>query len=179
MRGEFKHGHGASDPQTRVGDDTGVSPVSLRFELDDLTRPEVIRLLEEHLQDMHATSPACSVHALDLDALRAPAISFWSAWDAYWLVGCGALKRLSGEDAELKSMRTVHRSRGRGIGSAVLAHLLAEARRLGCRRVLLETGSQDFFAPARRLYTRHGFSERAPFYDYVEDRNSVFMELML
>jgi len=156
-----------------------VSPVSLRFELDDLTRPEVVRLLEEHLQEMYATSPADSVHALDLDALRAPAISFWSAWDANSLAGCGALKRLTGEDAELKSMRTVRASRGRGVGSAVLAHLLAEARRCGYRRVLLETGSQEFFDPARRLYARHGFTERPPFYDYVEDRNSVFMELTL
>ncbi len=158
---------------------TPASVVDLRFELDDLSRPEVVRLLEEHLQEMYATSPAESVHALDLDALRAPAISFWSAWDANSLAGCGALKRLTGDDVELKSMRTARGSRRRGIGSAVLAHLLAEARRCGYRRVLLETGSQDFFDPARRLYTSHGFTARPPFYDYVEDPNSVFMELTL
>ena len=164
-------GHEASKAAARL--------LSLRFELDDLTRPEVIRLLEEHLQEMYATSPAESVHALDLDALRAPAISFWSAWDANSLAGCGALKRLTGEDVEVKSMRTARASRGRGVGSAVLAHLLGEARRCGYRRVLLETGSQEFFDPARRLYARHGLTERPPFYDYVEDHNSVFMELRL
>lgn len=129
--------------------------------------------------DMHANSPAESVHALDLAELRAPAVSFWSAWDAGSLMGCGALKRLSAEDVELKSMRVVRESRARGIGSAVLAHLLGEARRAGYGRVLLETGSQEFFAPARRLYARHGFSERTAFYDYVDDPNSVFMELSL
>ncbi|MFT4263915.1 MAG: GNAT family N-acetyltransferase [Nocardioides sp.] len=151
----------------------------LRFELDDLTRPAVVALLEEHLADMYASSPAESVHALDLDALRAPGIAFWTAWEGEELRGSGALKTLDGARVELKSMRTTPGARGRGVGAAMLDHLLAEARRVGARTALLETGSQDFFAPARRLYERAGFVVREPFDDYVEDPNSVFMELAL
>ncbi|MES9603141.1 GNAT family N-acetyltransferase [Actinomadura sp. NPDC000929] len=151
----------------------------VRFELDDLSRPEVRRLLEEHLADMHATSPPESIHALDLEELRDPAVAFWSAWEGPELRGCGALKDLGGGDAELKSMRTAVAARGAGIGSAILRHLLAVAAERGHRRVLLETGSQDFFAPARRLYARHGFTQCEPFADYVHDPNSVYMELRL
>lgn len=151
----------------------------LRLELDDLTHPAVVRLLEEHLADMYATSPAESVHALDLDALRAPGVAFWSAWEGEELVGCGALRTLGGGDLELKSMRTSVGARGRGVAGAVLGHLLDEARRRGGRRVLLETGVEDYFAPARRLYLRHGFVERPPFADYVDDPSSVFFELIL
>lgn len=86
----------------------------LRFELDDLARPEVHRLLEEHMADMHATSPPESIHALDLKGLRGPAVAFWSVWDGPELRGCGALKDLGGGDAELKSMRTARAARGRG-----------------------------------------------------------------
>ncbi|UDY24791.1 GNAT family N-acetyltransferase [Nocardioides sp. Kera G14] len=151
----------------------------LRFELDDLTHPAVIRMLEEHLEDMHATSPAESVHALDLESLRAAGIAFWSAWDEDELRATGALKTLSGDRVELKSMRTARDARGQGVGAAMLAHLLGEARGAGAIAVLLETGSQEFFAPARRLYERAGFVVRGPFDDYVEDPNSVFMELAL
>lgn len=151
----------------------------LRFELDDLTRPVVVAILEEHLEEMYAVSPPESVHALDLESLRAPGIGFWTAWEGTALVGCGALKRLDGGDVELKSMRTGREARGRGVAAAVLAHLLGEARAGGFTRVLLETGTEDFFAPARRLYARHGFVVRGPFADYVEDPNSVFMELVL
>lgn len=139
-------------------------------------------LLDEHLADMYATSPPESVHALPVEALRAPGISFWSAWTADELLGCGALKLLDGDldDAvELKSMRASRAARGRGVGTALLRHLLAEARAVGRRRVLLETGAEDYFAPARRLYARHGFRERPPFGDYTPDPNSVFMELDL
>ncbi|TDD80893.1 GNAT family N-acetyltransferase [Actinomadura darangshiensis] len=151
----------------------------LRFELDDLARSEIHRLLEEHLADMHATSPPESIHALDLRELRDPAVEFWSAWEGPELRGCGALKDLGGGDVELKSMRTAQAARGKGVGTFVLRHLLTLAAERGHRRVLLETGSQDFFAPARRLYARHGFTFREPFGDYVQDPNSVFMELCL
>lgn len=151
----------------------------LRLELDDLTRPEVVALLEEHLQDMYATSPPESVHALDLAALRAPEISFWTAWEGDALAGCGALKRLDEADVELKSMRASRAARGRGVGAAILGHLLDRARERGFARVLLETGVEDYFAPARRLYERHGFRVRGPFGDYTDDPNSVFMELQL
>jgi putative acetyltransferase len=153
--------------------------VDLRFELDDLTRPAVVALLKEHLSDMYAVSPPESVHALDLDALRGPGLSFWSAWDDAALAGCGALKDHGDGSFELKSMRTAADGRGRGVGSKVLGFLLDQARSRGGERVLLETGSEDYFAPARRLYARHGFVVRGPFADYVEDPNSVFMELTL
>jgi putative acetyltransferase len=139
----------------------------------------VQRLLADHATDMYATSPAESVHALDLDALRAPGVAFWSAWDEDSAVGCGALKTLDHDEVELKSMRTAATARGKGVGTAMVRHLLDEARRRGSKRVLLETGSQDFFAPARRLYERHGFSPRGPFADYVEDPHARFYELVL
>jgi len=153
--------------------------VPLRFDLDDLTRPAVHRLLEEHLADMYATSPVESVHALDLAALRAPAIEFWSVWDGDEVLGTGALKRLSAADAELKSMRTATRARGAGVGTAMVEHLLGRARSSGYSTVWLETGTEDFFAPARRLYARHGFIECEPFGDYATDPHSTFMTLAL
>ncbi|WP_374969496.1 GNAT family N-acetyltransferase [Terrabacter sp. BE26] len=144
--------------------------------LDD---ERVQQLLAEHIADMYATSPAESVHALDLDALRGPGLVFWTAWDGPLAVGCGALKDLNDDDVELKSMRTSATSRGKGVGTVMLRHLLDEARRRGAKRVLLETGSQQFFAPARRLYERHQFTQRGPFAGYVEDPNSHFYELAL
>jgi putative acetyltransferase len=153
--------------------------VDLRFETDDLTHPAVVALLAEHLQDMYATSPAESVHALDLDALRAPEITFWSAWDGDSLAGCGALKDHLDGSFELKSMRTTTASRGRGVGAAMVAFLLDQARARGAEVIRLETGVEDYFAPARRMYARHGFVVRAPFADYTDDPNSVFMELTL
>ena len=153
--------------------------MDLRFEIDDLTRPAVVGLLQEHLDDMYAVSPPESVHALDLDGLRGPGMAFWSAWHGESLAGCGALKDHGDGSFELKSMRTATGGRGRGVGSTVLGFLLGQARARGGARVLLETGSEDYFAPARRLYERHGFVERGPFADYTEDPNSVYMELTL
>ena len=153
--------------------------MDLRFEPDDLTRPEVVALLEEHLADMYAVSPPESVHALDLDALRGPDVAFWSAWEGSTLVGCGALKDHGDGALELKSMRTAASGRGRGVGSAVLGFLLDQARSRRADRILLETGSEDYFTPARRLYARHGFEVRGPFADYIDDPLSVYMELVL
>ncbi|MFT4289316.1 GNAT family N-acetyltransferase [Nocardioides sp.] len=153
--------------------------MDLRFEFDDLTRPEVLALLEEHLADMYAVSPPESVHALDLDGLRGPAMSFWSAWSGSSLVGCGALKTHADGSVELKSMRVATSARGRGVGAAILSFLLSQARSRAATVVRLETGAEDYFVPARRLYASHGFVERGPFADYVEDPNSVFMELAL
>lgn len=151
----------------------------MRIEIDDLSGADVAALLAEHLTDMYATSPACSVHALDLEALRAPSVTVWTARDEGGLLGCGALKELGPRHGELKSMRTAASARGRGVGGAVLGHLLAVARERGYARVSLETGSQPFFAPAHRLYARHGFVECGPFGDYVPDPSSVFMTLEL
>ncbi len=142
---------------------------------DSPARPDVRRLLDEHLADMFATSPAESVHALDPDALAGPDLTFWTARDGEALLGCGALKDLGAGEAEIKSMRTAQHARGRGIAALVLGRILDEARQRGYGRVCLETGSQDFFAPARRLYVRHGFVPCPPFAGYVPDPNSVFM----
>jgi len=154
--------------------------VSLTITTDDPTAPDVLALLGEHLTDMYATSPAESVHALDPSALAASGITFWTARDATGaLLGCAALKELGPADGELKSMRTTTAARGQGVGAAMLAHVLAAATDRGIRTVHLETGTQDYFAPARRLYERAGFAECPPFADYVLDPHSVFYRLTL
>jgi putative acetyltransferase len=151
----------------------------MQFRLDDLTGPEIAAFLTEHLDDMHANSPRESVHALDLTGLRKPEISFWTLWDANRLVACCALKELDASHGELKSMRVARTERGRGIGAMLVEHLLAEARRRGYMRLSLETGSMEFFLPARRLYARFGFTDCGPFATYREDPNSKFMTLAL
>jgi putative acetyltransferase len=147
----------------------------MRIEVDDLARVEVQDLLREHLRNMYEWSPPESVHALDLEALRAPDITFWSVWDGATLVGCGALKQLDATHGEVKSMRTPAALRRKGAGKTVLAHILDVAVVRGYSRLSLETGSQAGFEPARRLYESFGFVYCAPFGDYVEDPNSVFM----
>jgi putative acetyltransferase len=139
---------------------------------------DVRELLEEHLRDMFATSPPESVHALDPVALTDPAISFFAARENGVLLGVGAL-RVGPEEGELKSMRTTASARGRGVATAMLVHLVDLARERGVPVVRLETGVEDYFAPARRLYERHGFIPCAPFADYVLDPNSVFYERRL
>jgi putative acetyltransferase len=151
----------------------------MRIEVDDLSRPEVHALLQEHLANMHELSPPESVHALDLTKLRAPDITFWSVWDGVTLVGCGALKERSATEGEIKSMRTPKALRRRGAGRAVLEHIIAEAKRRGYRRLNLETGSQDGFVPARTLYESFGFTYCGPFGDYKPDPNSAFMTMEL
>ena len=142
---------------------------------DDPLRDDVHALLVEHLADMHVTSPPESVHALDHAALTDPAITFWTAREGGALLGSAALLRLSDEHGEVKSMRTTTAARGRGVAATLLVHLLDEARARGYARVSLETGSQDYFAAARRLYARHGFTESGPFGEYAPDPHSVFM----
>ncbi|MFN3539694.1 MAG: GNAT family N-acetyltransferase [Rhodococcus sp. (in: high G+C Gram-positive bacteria)] len=151
----------------------------MRIEVDDLSRPEVHALLSEHLEDMHATSPAESVHALDLSGLRGPGVTVWTAWEADALLGIVALKKLSPDHGELKSMRTTGAARGQGVASRLLGFVLDQARERGYVRVSLETGTQDYFAAARRLYVRHGFVECPPFADYVVDPSSTFFSLSL
>ncbi|MFI9510282.1 GNAT family N-acetyltransferase [Nocardia sp. NPDC052566] len=159
--------------------DQSTESAALRIVVDDVSGQELAALLRQHLADMYATSPAESVHALDLDALRKPEITVWTAWTETELAGCGALKELDPANAEIKSMRTATHLTGRGIASTLVRHLIAEARGRGYRRLSLETGTQDFFAPARRLYARHGFTECGPFADYTDDPNSVYMTLAL
>lgn len=145
------------------------------IKVDDLSGPEVRALLEEHLRNMAQISPPESVHALDLDGLRKPEITFWTAWSGDALLGCGALKALSSKHGEIKSMRTASAHRRSGVARSMLEHIIDEAKRRGYERLSLETGSMAAFAPAHRLYERFGFTYCAPFADYVEDPNSAFM----
>lgn len=144
--------------------------------LDD---PRVVALLATHVATARAETAPGSAHALDLSALRAPDVTFWSAWDGDDLAGVGALKRLAPDHGEIKSMHTAEALRGRGIGAAMLRHIIATARSCRMTRLSLETGSWPYFAAARALYARHGFVECAPFGDYRPDPNSVFMTLAL
>ena len=147
----------------------------MEIRLDDLRGPEIARLLQEHLQDMALHSPPESIHALDLNALRRPEISFWTAWQDGELLGCGALKQLDSRHGEIKSMRTALAHRRKGVGIRLLQHLLDEAKRRDYQRLSLETGAMAAFAPARALYASFGFAPCGPFADYVEDPYSVFM----
>ncbi len=143
--------------------------------VDDLTGPQIARFLEEHVAEMLSVSPPESKHALDLEALRGPDVTFWSVLDGGTVVGCGALKRLDAGHAEVKSMRTAVARKRSGIASLVLGHIIAEAGRMGFARLSLETGSADFFAPARKLYEKFGFTYCEPFADYRPDPLSVFL----
>ena len=147
----------------------------MTIEIDDLSRAEVHALLAEHLQNMHELSPPESVHALDIAGLKTPDITFWSVWDEGALAGCGALKELSPEHGEVKSMRTPAGRRRQGAGRAVLAHIIEEARARGYQRLSLETGAMEAFRPAQRLYESFGFTYCGPFAGYTENSNSVFM----
>ena len=151
----------------------------MRIETDDLSRPAIHALLNEHLQSMYELSPPESVHALDLDELRKPGITFWSAWEGSILLGCGALKALDRFHGEVKSMRTPTALRRRGAGRAILTHIIGVARSRRYERLSLETGPMEAFKPAHRLYESFGFTYCGPFGEYVEDPNSMFMTLRL
>lgn len=151
----------------------------MHIKLDDLQGEAIIQLLEEHMQDMQSTSPPESVHALDLQGLRAPDITFWSAWENSELAGCGALKELSNARGEIKSMRTSMQHRRKGVAAKLLTTIIDTARARGYQQLYLETGSMIEFESARLLYTRFGFNECEPFDQYVEDPNSIFMALQL
>ncbi|UFN72058.1 GNAT family N-acetyltransferase [Vibrio alginolyticus] len=151
----------------------------MRIEIDDLERPQVLALLEEHLQDMYATSPPESVHALDVSKLKLPSITFWTGWDGEQLLGCVAMSQLEDGHAELKSMRTTPSARKQGVASRLLNHVIEQAKHQGIQRLSLETGSMAFFEPAHRLYEKHGFAYCEQFGDYQPDPNSRFMTLVL
>jgi putative acetyltransferase len=146
---------------------------------DDLRGPEIAELLGAHLENSRRWSPPQSIHALDLDALRSPAVTFWCGWEGASLLGCGALKELDPHHGEVKSMHTAVAHRGRGVAAGLLQHIIGEARARSYHRLSLETGSMPGFAPARRLYSRHGFAFCAPFGAYAPDPNSVFMTRIL
>lgn len=148
---------------------------NLAFRIDDLTGQPTRELIAHHLVGMHASSPAESVFALDVDGLRDPRVTFWSGWQGDELVVIGALKQLDGMSGELKSMRVADAHLGTGAGRAILRHIVSEATARGMRSLWLETGSTDDFWPARRLYESEGFVECGPFADYPENPFSVFM----
>jgi putative acetyltransferase len=157
----------------------GAGATSVQIRVDDLRGPEIARLLQTHLENSRKWSPPESVHALDLEALRAPQITFWTAWDGPDLLGCGALKELDPFHGEIKSMHTAQAHRRRGVAGAILAHIVNEARSRSYRRLSLETGSMDAYAPARALYASFGFVSTGPFASYILDPNSSFMTLDL
>jgi putative acetyltransferase len=146
---------------------------------DDLRGPEIAALLEAHLENARRWSPPESIHALDLDKLRTSDITFWTLWDQDELIGCGALRELSPDSGEIKSMHTAEEHRGRGAGKAVLRHIIAEARKRGYRTLCLETGTPEGFRSAREMYRKAGFVECAPFDNYRPDPYSVYMRLGL
>jgi len=153
--------------------------MTIEFRKDDLTGEAVRALLAAHLAETDGHAPAASNHALGAEALRAPGITFWSAWDGDALVGCCALKAVDDTEGEIKSMHTAAAHRRRGVASRMLAHLIGEARRRGYARLTLETGSMAAFAAARALYARHGFVDCPPISGYRQDPYSVFMALDL
>ena len=152
----------------------------MHIAIDDLQSAATVAFLEAHVAQLRSLSPPESTHALDLDGLRSPAVRFWTATgEDGEILGCAALKTLDGDHAELKSMRTAPARTRQGVASRLVAHVLDEARALGFTRISLETGSEEFFAPARALYSRHGFDYCEPFADYLPDPLSVFMTRML
>ena len=152
-----------------------MSVPSIEIRADDLSGDAIRALITRHLEGMHDTSPPDSVHALDLEGLRHPSITFWSAWIGGELAGIGALKEIDAERGELKSMRVDDRFRGSGVGRAILLHIMAAARERGMTSLWLETGSPDDFVPAQRLYESEGFTRCGPFDGYTDDPFSVFM----
>ena len=151
----------------------------MRIIQGDFSDPRVIELLGIHLADARAATARGSAHALDPAGLQAPDIDFWTIWDGDRLVGCGALRRLTADHGEVKSMHVVQSARRRGTASALLRHVIAAARRMNLSRLSLETGSWEYFSPARALYSKHGFVTCPPFAHYEEDPNSIFMTLDL
>ena len=145
----------------------------------DLDDPKIIALLQFHVTTAAAQTEPGSAHALDVDRLRAPDIEFWAAWEDEDLLGFAALKQLSRDHGEIKSMHVTQTQRRKGAGKALLDHLIGRARAKGMHRLSLETGSWDYFRPAQALYRQYGFVECAPYADYRPDRNSIFMTLDL
>ncbi|MDG6922366.1 MAG: GNAT family N-acetyltransferase [Nitrososphaerota archaeon] len=151
----------------------------MEIRVDDLSGGEIKKLVIEHLEDMSRNSSPESCHALSVEQLKSPEVTLWSAWEKGDLLGCGALKQLTSQYAEVKTMRTLEAHRNKGVGGQILKTLVREARKRNYKRLYLETGSGEPWAPARRLYEKFGFKECGPFGDYVEDPESYFMTLEL
>ena len=156
-----------------------LKPENFQWIEGDLSRPAVINLLAEHQDRMVETSPPESRHVLNLQALQQPEITFWSLWDDDDLLGCVTLKHWDDSMAEIKSMKTAPAFIRLGVGKHLLEHVLETGLQRGYQTLKLETGSMDYFKPARALYTRYGFDYCGPFGDYVKDPNNVFMCLKI
>ena len=141
--------------------------------------PEVNKLLKKHFVELRAASPEGSAHVLDIPGLRIPSIKFWSLWEKNQLMGCGALKFLDKDHGEFKSIRIHDNFRGKGYGLKIVNHLINEAKYLKIKRLSIETGSGDFFAPARKLFNNCGFKPCPPFAHYKEDTNSLYLTKLL
>ncbi len=152
------------------GDDRAMAIV---IAAEDPRTPDVVSLLETHLQFARATSPSCHVHALDLDGLLDPLMTFFTAREDSALLAVGALKQHDSELSEIKSMHTSSEARGHGVGRAMVKHLIEHAKSVGATRVGLETGTQSGFAAARALYESVGFSECTPFAQYTSNPFSL------
>jgi putative acetyltransferase len=146
---------------------------------DDPRNDDVRTLLDRHLAFAREVTPPDHVHAMDVDDLVDPAVTFFSVRRDGVLLGVGALKRLDESHAEVKSMHTSESARGEGVGRAMVGHLLAVAADRGYQRVSLETGTMDAFAPARSLYTAFGFEPCAPFGEYTDNPHSAYMTIDL
>jgi putative acetyltransferase len=149
------------------------APIEIR--IDDLSGPQVAKLLQEHLQSCATHSPPESVHALDIESLRKPDVTFWSIWQGTELLGCGALRELDSRHGEIKSMRTATSHLRKGVAARLMNHIIEEAKKRSYQRLSLETGSMEAFAPARNLYSSFGFELCEPFGEYIVDPNSVCM----
>ena len=154
-------------------------PKGYRIVEEDLSGADVIGLLALHLDEMHRLSPPCKVHAMPVERLREPDVTFYSAWDGDTLAAVGALREIDEGRGELKSMRATPDYRGKGAGEAILLHLIGEARRRGYTWLGLETGRPAAYLPAQNLYRKHGFLECEDFGDYVGDEFSMCMDRAL
>tara|TARA_B100000945_G_scaffold306579_1_gene294177 strand:- start:803 stop:1261 length:459 start_codon:yes stop_codon:yes gene_type:complete len=141
--------------------------------------PDVNALLKKHFSELRAVSPAGSTHVLDIDGLKVNTIKFWSLWENNQIIGCGALKFLENGHGEFKSIRVADNFRKKGIGEKIIFHLIGEAKKFNIEKLSVETGSGDFFLPARKLFKKFKFIECPPFAHYKEDPNSCYFTLKL
>ena len=141
--------------------------------------PEVLELLNKHFIELRSVSPEGSTHVLDIEGLKDQNIKFWSLWEGNLLMGCGALKFLNKEHGEFKSIRVDDRFRKKDNGIKILKHLIFEAKKLNIKRISVETGTGDFFTPARKLFNKCGFKLCKPFAHYKEDPNSCYMSMLI
>lgn len=146
---------------------------------NNFDNPQVNDLLTKHFKELRSVSPEGSTHVLDIDGLKNKSIIFWSLWNKDKLIGCGALKILSQFHGEFKSIRVADAFRKKGIGKKIISHLILEAKKIGIKKISVETGAGNFFSPARKLFINHGFKECEPFAHYKSDINSKYYNLSI